>query len=224
MLLFFRAFVIAVIALDFLILCYTFVVAFKDTMALSSKNATDGMVSLLIAVEIVIGMLLAITSRQLAAHLLPLTPLFTRGAVSLVFNKFMSTILTDEVKQRQDIRTIVLAFMGFSSASLLALTVVEARAALMSFYPVYYMLISFIGFYLALNIQSYKNHEWQGQLGAVLLDVGTLSFLLSVVSIFRLSGQNNFYKNLFTGLALGAWLIDHLIRLIEEKRVYQDKS
>lgn len=217
------AIVITVIAGNLLILCYALAVAFKDTMALRSKNANDGMIILLVAVEAVAGALVARTSWKLFTHLVPLTPLLTRGAISIVFYRFMSGSLTDTAKQRPENRSVILGMMGFSSASLLALTVVDANVATMTFYPVYYMLISFLGFYLALNIQSYKDHEWQGQLGAVLLDVATLSLLLSIVSIILLSNQDSFYKNLFTGLALGTWLIDHLIRLVNERRVYQDK-
>jgi hypothetical protein len=193
-------------------------------MALKSKNANDGMIILLVAVEAVAGALVALTSWMLFTHLLPLTPLLTRGAVSIVFYRFMSESLSDQAKQRPENRSVILGLMGFSSASLLALTVFDAKVAEEpAFYPVYYMLISFLGFYLALNIQSYKDYEWQGQLGAALLDVATLSLLLSIVSIILSGKHDRFYKNLFAGLALGTWLLDHLIRLVNERRVYQDK-
>jgi hypothetical protein len=223
MLFLFQAFEIKVIAADFLILSYALIVAFKDTVALQSANAKTGFIILLIAVEAAAGTAMALIRWRLFIYLLPLVPLLTRGAISLVYYKFMSTFLDEEAKQRGDYRTVILGLMGFSLASLLALTVVEAHAAQMFFDPVYYMLVSFLGFYLALNIQSYKDNEWQDQLGAALMDVATLSFFLSIVSLFFTSNQDDFYKYLLTALALGTWLADHLIRLIKEGGVYQDK-
>lgn len=160
--------------------------------------------------------------------LLPLLPLLTRGFVSLMFPEFMGERLPEEARQRNTYRTVVLGLMGFSFTSLLALTVFDAKIANeatnpKTFFSIYYLLVSFLSFLVVLNLQSYKFYEWLEQVGAILMDAATLSLILAIVKLFESSGYEQSYKILFIALALGVWLLDHLIRLNLDRRMYGDR-
>ena len=148
-------------------------------------------------------------------HLLPLTPFATRSVLYLQYRTLLRMPLkTEEEIARESNRTVVLGLIGVSFTGLLALTVVDAKIDLKTFYPVYYMLISFLCFLTALNLQSYKRYRWHNLiLNVGLIETAILSILLAISAIIWSSNQSTFDKALLSTLAFATWLADHLIRL-----------
>lgn len=162
---------------------------------------------------VIISALILNSSSLLFYHLIPFIPFITRGLTCLKYKNLMNNILSEAERDRETIRTIVLTLLGISFTGLLALTIVDAKVDLKTFYPMYYMLLSFLGLFVTLNLQSYKFYRWHSILGVTLIDFATLSLLLAITSIIWSSNQNILHQLLFTVLAIGTWAGDHLKRL-----------
>ena len=217
--------VIVVLSGDLILAVLALKKAVVEAMALKQKNAIAGIVAASQIIVFAGVAVLAALSLRIFVHLIVLLPFLTRAALAAIFHDAMKLGLTDEQKQRGDYRAISLGLMPISFAGLIALTVIEAKVAkaeTIQFFPLYYMLLSFLGFYVVLTIQSYKDKVWHAQLGSAFLDASMLSLLLSVVSLFLSSDQSEFYKVFFTMVALGVWLLDHLIRIGNEAWVLRD--
>jgi hypothetical protein len=197
----------------------------KAVMVLQSDNAIQGAILAYLSAIFAGEIVMAVTRVEIFLYLLPLLPLLTRGAVAIVFYPLLLRPLNKGEQQRADYRSLVIGLMPISFAGLIALTIYDAKVATdASFgFAGYYMLVSFLAFFLCLNIQSYKVREWHGQLGDVLLDVATLSMLLSIVAILFYGEQSGFFKAIFMTVALGGWLIDHAARLYFEGCVLKGK-
>lgn len=143
----------------------------------------------------------------------PAVPLLGRALMTLRFWQFMRVGMKESVAAREVHRSFILALAGFSFTGLLAIAVVDASIQQNLQLSVYYLLISFLSYLFALNLQSYKSHWWHDQLADLLIEAATLSLLLSVVAIIWSSKQPDGFKYLITCLAAAVWLLDHLIRL-----------
>jgi hypothetical protein len=197
----------------------------RAAMFLRSDNAIQGAILAYLSAIFVAELVMAVTRFEIFLYALPLLPLLTRSVVAIVFYPLLPSRLANDEQQRADYRSLVIGLMPISFAGLIALTIYDAKLATdVSFgFAGYYMLISFLAFYMVLNIQSYKLKEWHGQLGDGLLDVATLSMLLSIVAILFYGGQSGFFKAVFVTVALGGWLIDHAVRLYFEGLVLKGK-
>jgi len=213
------------IYVDVLVLVIPTWVVIKGKMPPHSKKVAALQMTGLLLLIILAGLGLAWVSRDLVYHLLPLSPLLTRGALILTFRGPMRDRVNEQAKQRAENRTLATGLMAITFAGLVALTIVNAQLGTILFLPVYYMLISFLGLLVVFNIQSYKEYEWISMLADAFMDLAILSMLLSIIGIFLSSkqpaqqaqqAQQAFYTYLFAGLALGVWLIDHLARLYIE--------
>ena len=187
-------------------------------------NAIQGTIFAYLSVVLIGGAFVAFVRYRVFFYLLPLLPFFTRGIVATVFYPVLSADLEPEEQQRGDYRTLVIGLMPISFAGLIALTIFDAKVASSNLgFAGYYMLLSFLAFFLVLNIQSYKDREWIGQLGNAVLDAATLSMLLSIVAILFSGQQPVFFKSIFVTTALGVWSIDHAVRLHKETLVLMGK-
>jgi len=197
----------------------------RAAMSLQSDHAIQGAILAYLFAIFVAELIMAIIRFESFLYALPLIPLLTRGAVAIVFYPLLRSPLDQDEQQRADYRALVLGLMPISFAGLIALTIYDAKVATDANFGFsgYYMLVSFLAFYLVLNIQSYKRKEWRGQLGDALLDVATLSMLLSIVAILFYGGQSESFKTIFVTVALGGWLVDHAVRLYLEGSVLKGK-
>jgi len=219
-----KEFVFVILA-DIAVLVFLFRGVTREVMKVRSNNVIWGAIVLLLAVVLAGELLLALTQHKIFLYALPLLPIFTRAAVAIVFYPLLSLRLSPEEQQRVDYRTVVIGLMPISFAGLIALTIYDARVSgeTSLAFPGYYMLLSFLAFYLVLNLQSYKEKEWTGQLGAGVMDIATLSMLLAVAAILFYGGQPVSFKRLFIMIAVSVWLIDHAIRLYKEALVLHGK-
>ncbi|MCA1613927.1 MAG: hypothetical protein LC800_07215 [Acidobacteria bacterium] len=148
-----------------------------------------------------------------AFYFAPVVPLVGRSLITARFRRYMRRGMKEEVAAREVHRSFILALGGFSFSGLLAIAVIDASVQQNLQLSVYYLLISFLSYLFALNLQSYKSHWWHDQLGDLLIEAATLSLLLSVVAIIWSSKQPDTFKYLVTCLAVAVWLLDHLIRI-----------
>ncbi len=158
-------------------------------------------------------------------YLAPLIPLLTRGLLCLTFRSEMSDVLDEEELDRESHRAHIMALAGFSFAALLALVVIDAALLHQNFQlPVYYLMVSFIFYMAALNLQGYKSRRWEDQVGTALMDAASLSLILSILSILFLNGFTPQFAWCISLLALSGWLIDHVIRLRLQSRFLASKK
>jgi hypothetical protein len=146
-------------------------------------------------------------------YLVPVFPLFGRALMTFKFRSFMAKGMKEATAAREATRSFIITLTGFSFTGLLAIAVVDSSIQQSLHLSVYYLLISFLCYLFALNLQSYKSHWWHDQFGDFLIEAATLSLLLSVVAIVWTSKQPDGFKYLVTILALAVWLIDHVIRI-----------
>lgn len=143
----------------------------------------------------------------------PAIPFITWGIVCWVFRRCMKDRLTEAEIDRNNRRSIILALAGFSFTGLLAIAVVDATTRQNLQLSVYYLMVSFLSFFFALNLQSYKFHRWHDQFGNALFESATLSLLLSVAAVALSTYPGTLYSIGITTLALAVWALDHVIRL-----------
>ena len=151
---------------------------------------------------------------HLAAYFLPAVPLVTRLLLGWRWRKSMSEQLPEDAQERDLQRTFIFSLAGFSFTAVAGLAVLDATTKVTLQLPTWYVLLSFVVFICALNVQSYKSSRWQNQLATVLLEVGTLSLMLSLVALLFTASFSHSFQWVATAIALGSWLADHLIRLV----------
>jgi hypothetical protein len=115
---------------------------------------------------------------------------------------------------RDATRTVIVALAGFSFAGLIGITVLDSTNRKNFRYTVFYLLISFLCYLLAINLQDYKFLLSREQMSNLLIDTATLSLICSVVSVVFLAGYDLPFKITVLTIALTGWMIDHIIRTI----------
>ena len=143
---------------------------------------------------------------------IPFIPFITRGILSLRFRPKMSETLAEDENDRENHRTLIMALAGFSFAALLAIAVLDTTTQRFRL-PTYYLLISFLSYYFALNLQGYKFARWHDQLGDALVEAASLSLILAVITVVWATYANEPFAWFVIILALAVWLVDHVIRL-----------
>jgi FtsH-binding integral membrane protein len=146
-----------------------------------------------------------------------LTPVATRGFLMFRFRKHGATDLPVEQLNREGHRGLILALAGFSFTGLIALAVLDQALQKNFELATVYLVVSFMAFMLALNMQSYKSRRWQDDVGTIAADVAMLSMLLSVLAIL-LTGRPSPMIRIVAALGLLIWLVDHVVRLRIEWR------
>lgn len=146
--------------------------------------------------------------------MVPFLPLLTRGILGIVFRRYMLEQLDEEEKDRQNIRSLILAMMGFSFSGSLALFLVDGKVEASLQLPAYYLLTSFLCYLFVLNLQGHKDFRWEDNiLGDGLMEAASLSLIASLLAIVIESKFDIVYKALITTLALATWGYDHIIRV-----------
>lgn len=150
---------------------------------------------------------------------LPLFPFVTRAFILVPpFRHQLAQAIPPKQLNRDEHRTVILALAGFSFSGAVALAVValsvsDAKLRNSLQLPVFYLLISFLCYFFALNLQGYKSHWWHDVAGEALADAASLSLVLSIIVVVRDSYPNSSFGDMITVLALVVWLVDHAIRV-----------
>lgn len=139
--------------------------------------------------------------------------LVTRALLVIRFRGQMGEILTEEEQDREGNRALILAFAGFSFTGVTALIVLEPAIQQTITGAVFFLLVSFLAYLWALNLQGYKAYRWQSEAAGALVETGSLCLVLALVSLFVYSRFPRTFVILTSLLTLGVWLIDHVTRL-----------
>lgn len=159
-------------------------------------------------------------STKILFYFLSLIPFLTRFAMVLFSSpvrKSMKRSLETAERDSEAHRTLILALAGFSFSALLAVVVVDATTTSGTrpdfHLTVFYLLISFLCYLVALNLQGYKFWGWQDWLSDALIEAASLSLLASVIALLWGSQYSLTIKVVCTVLATMAWSVDHVVRL-----------
>jgi len=146
-------------------------------------------------------------------YLIPLIPLVARLAVVARFSEQMREIPTEEEQDRDAHRTLIIAFSGFSFTGVVALVVLESAVKQNLKFAVFFLLVSFLVYLSALNLQAYKADRWQGELATALSDTGSLCLVSALISLLLSSGFGGSFAVGASVLAGAVWLVDEVLRL-----------
>lgn len=151
-------------------------------------------------------------------YLLPLAPFIpfaTRGVIYFLYRSYVTGDLNLSVEYRAANRSFILTLAGFSFTALLALSVVDAQVPGSPLQlPVYYLLISFLCYFIVMNLQKYPYRGWTQQVDSALIETASLAFLLAVATIIASASDNSFYNVVVPILAVGVWVADHVIEIV----------
>jgi hypothetical protein len=153
-------------------------------------------------------------------YLLPLLPLAGRTVIVGRFWSIQSEIPKEEEQDREGYRMHILAFAGFSFLGVAAFAVVESSLRTGLSWAIYYLTLSFFSYMFSLNVVNYKSTRGQDQLATALLEVGTLSLFLAVVS--TLVATRSGVTIIIAIIATFVWGADHTYRLLLDWK-YQTK-
>jgi hypothetical protein len=144
---------------------------------------------------------------------IPLLPLISRFMVGLYWDWLMPISLPEDAQERDMQRGVILGLAGFAFTAAAALAVLDAATRPSLQLSIWYVLVSFVSYLSALSIQSYKHRIWQDQLATALIEAGSLSLMLALVSLLVAAKLEGWFICMATSVALLAWLIDHGVKL-----------
>lgn len=156
----------------------------------------------------------------LILYFAPATPVITRFFMCAYWHKFMSDSLPEAAQERDFQRSFIFSLAGFSFTAIAGLAVLDSTIRVGLQLPTWYVLLSFIAFFIALNIQSYKSTRWHNQLANSFIETGTLSLMLALSALLFTTTFSCVFQWIGTSLSIGAWLIDHLVRLRMDCRYF----
>ena len=138
-------------------------------------------------------------------YFVPLLPLVSRVLLCIKHHNHMSEIPCEDEQDRESHRSHILALAGFSFTGLLAIAVLDATLLQDFHYAVYYLLVSFLCYLSALNFQGYKSKRWHDQLATALMDVASLSLIMSIISILKIQSFSSLFVSILSAIALLTW-------------------
>ncbi len=146
-------------------------------------------------------------------YFIPILPIIVRIIVLIKFRSQWKKRLPNEAQDRNAHRTHIMTLAGFTFSALLAVALLEKTIIPNLQFALYYLLISFLFFVSAYNIQGYKEYLWQDQLATALTESATLSLICSVIAILILKKDTIPYIFFIIVLAAFIWLSDHCLRV-----------
>lgn len=149
----------------------------------------------------------------LVYYFLPFFPFLTRSFIVVYFLPCMSDAISEKESDRDTHRGLILGMSGFSFSGLLALAIVNAEVKTNFDLAVFYLLISFLCYFLALNIQGYKLFRWNDQVSDCLIESASLSIILAIITIIMKSVGFTNYSIAIILISCSIWILDHIIRL-----------
>lgn len=146
-------------------------------------------------------------------YIIPIFPLIIRFLFISVMKGNLKEILKEEENDRAEIRSYILALGGFSFTALVGFIVLEPAIKQNIQFSIYYVFISFISYFFALNLQGYKSKRWHDIISDALIETASLCLILTVISLLFVSNLNEMFTYIISILAIFIWLIDFIIRL-----------
>jgi len=145
--------------------------------------------------------------------LLMLFPVVTRLLLTLRFWEHAATVLPPQQLDRETHRQYILTLAGFSFTALIAIAVLDKALRQNFSLATLYLLLSFMLFLFAVNLQGYKAHRWQDDLASAATESATLGMILSIVAVLYTGELIAQGGPIIAALGIAIWLLDHMIRL-----------
>lgn len=143
---------------------------------------------------------------------MPFLPLIPHVIIAVRFRKLMGDPLSELAIDRNNHRALIVALAGFSFTGLLGLVALPGSLTERAL-PIWYMLISFLSYLEALNLQAYKVFRWHDHVGNSFFDIASLGLITSVMAFIMKSELAFSFRLAATIIATAAWLIDFIFRL-----------
>ena len=125
----------------------------------------------------------------------------------------MKDVVPEDENDRDSHRALILALAGFSFTGLIGVAVVDAKVQLHLEYAVYFLFVSFLCFFFALNLQGYKFRRWHDQVSDALIEAATLS-LMSCIAVVALKIYPTTFVAYFIAVsATIVWILDFWLRV-----------
>lgn len=149
--------------------------------------------------------------KTLFPYLIPFAiPLLTRGLLAIKYRDIRKDGLTKDQRAGELHRGLILGMAAFSFAGVLGITLLQSPQNDLRL-PAFYLMVSFLFYFAALNWQNYKFNVGREILSDFLIDTANLS-LISSVMFMVLSGEYDLsYKVALFAIALVAWLPDQIL-------------
>jgi hypothetical protein len=125
----------------------------------------------------------------------------------------MAEALSEAEQERDVQRTFVLSLAGFSFTAVAGLAVLDAAVRVTLQLPAWYVLVSFLAFFGAFNMQSYKASRWQNELSTGLIEIGALSLMLALIALLFSASFSPVFQWVASTITFGVWAVDHFISL-----------
>ena len=110
-------------------------------------------------------------------------------------------------------RSVILALAGFAFTAAAALSVLDTGARPSLQLSIWYALASFLSYMSALSLQSYKYRIWQDQLATALIEVGSFSLMLTLITLLIAAKLEPWFLWMAACVTLVVWTVDHGIKL-----------
>jgi low temperature requirement protein LtrA len=149
---------------------------------------------------------------------IPILPLLSRLLLVIRHRAHMGERLSEEELDRDSHREYIAAMAGFSFTALIALILLDASFKASFRLPIYYLLLSFLAYLFALNLQGYKATRLQDEAGTAAMDVGSLCLILSIVVLLVTQVHDGCYSYPLSVMAIGIWLFHHMLHISFEHR------
>ena len=160
-------------------------------------------------------------------YFIPFTPLLTRGTLFFLFWDVRKYLLRPDQIARESTKSFVLALAGLSFTGVIAIAVVDSVNQVNFRIPVFYLLISFLCYLIAFNIQDYKFSVSRDVWSNILIDIATLSLVCTAVTVVFLAGYGVVFQSVVLIVALTGWLADHIVRIrytLKDFRKYRERE
>jgi hypothetical protein len=146
-------------------------------------------------------------------YALPLAPLASRVVAGVYWHWLMPIALPEEAQERDMQRSVVLALAGFAFTAAAALAVLDTGTRPGLQLSIWYALASFLSYMSSLSLQSYKYLIWQDQLATALIEVGSLSLMLTLLTLLFAAKLEPWFFWMAACVTLLAWTVDHGVKL-----------
>jgi hypothetical protein len=136
----------------------------------------------------------------------------------LRFSALMTRDLAQEQADADTHRDFFATMAGFSFTGVLALVALPGDLNERAL-PIWYLLLSFLAYLGALNLQGYKHYLWQDLAGDALRDLASGTLVGAVVAFVVVSALPVSLRVAVTALAVLGWSLDVCMR-VRSKRSY----
>ena len=150
---------------------------------------------------------------QAAPYAAPVLPAAVRLILAVRYRRFMAESLESNEQQQDEHRTVILALSGFSFTAALALPAYGVSATVDVLLPTFYVVLSFLCYVGALNMQAYKYARWNDQVASGLADVASFCLLAATIGMVSLLSPPPLYFLFLALVAFVVWASDVYVRM-----------